>query len=81
MAGDDTIREFYAPRLPIPRSPNDYPSSITYLHGGVDKQNPEQNWIYSTSEFGKAYIADGWASRFVTELAKNYYICFNCYYQ
>ncbi|XVJ51418.1 MAG: hypothetical protein HEQ32_04800 [Vampirovibrio sp.] len=76
LAGDDTIREFYAPRLPIPRSPKDYPSSITYLHGGVDKQNPEPKWVYSTSEFGKAYIADGWASRFVTELARNYYICF-----
>ncbi|MFN7310819.1 MAG: SIR2 family protein [Vampirovibrionales bacterium] len=76
LTGDDTIREFYAPRLPIPRSLKDYPSSITYLHGGVDKENPEPEWVYSTSGFGKAYIADGWASRFITELARNYYICF-----
>jgi NAD-dependent SIR2 family protein deacetylase len=75
LEGDETIHEFYAPRLPIPRDKN-FPNSVTYLHGGVGDSMPEKHWVYTLSGFGKAYIGDGWAARFITELARNHDICF-----
>ncbi len=75
-SGNERIKEFYAPLLPIPRGEMNYPHAITYLHGNVSDPMLENNLIYSSSDFGKAYISDGYAARFISELTKNYTICF-----
>jgi hypothetical protein len=51
---------------------------LVYLHGraaaGSANGIVRQGFVLSSSDFGRAYLADGWATRFVRELLKNYVI-------
>ena len=66
------------PALPDIRSVGSF-EGLAYLHGR--RWNPEgsgassgKELILSSSDFGRAYLADGWATRFVRELLQNYFI-------
>lgn len=65
-----------APFLPMPKKNW---NSLVYLHGLLDA-NPDKNnldsLVFSSGDFGLAYLTERWASRFVSELFKNYTICF-----
>lgn len=68
-----------APRPPIPKDSYDW-HGIVYLHGLIP-ENPsdpfsDDNLILTSGDFGRAYLSERWASRFVTELFKNYVVCF-----
>ncbi|MGY6215757.1 SIR2 family protein [Methylolobus aquaticus] len=68
-----------APKLPIPETSRW--QSLVYLHGKIpvraNKDDPSiQELIYTSGDFGKAYITHRWASRFVTELFKNFSVLF-----
>ena len=67
-----------APALPDIRSVGSF-EGLVYLHGR--RWGPERSasssgkWlILSSSDFGCAYLADGWATRLVRELLQNYFI-------
>lgn len=65
-----------APFLPVPKKNW---NSLVYLHGLLDETLNENNLdslIFSSGDFGLAYLTERWASRFVSELFKNYTICF-----
>lgn len=51
---------------------------VVYLHGRWSKRpypaGSEHSLIISSADFGRAYLADGWASRFIKELANQYVI-------
>ena len=71
------IEKYQAPLLPIPRN-GDW-NGIAYLHGLAPKSYDEfqiNKLVYTNSDFGKAYLTDGWAARFIAELLRNYDICF-----
>ncbi len=57
----------YAPYLPLPGSSW---NSVVHLHGGLGNQNDTgwQNLIFTSADFGRAYLTEGWAARFVAEL-------------
>ncbi len=65
-----------APYLSIPKNNWD---SLVYLHGLLDK-NPQTNnrdsLVLSSRDFGTAYLLEGWATRFVSELLRKYTVCF-----
>lgn len=65
------------PRLPIPK-PNNSWNSIVHLHGWLlDKRDPEhKNIVLSSADFGRAYLVERWASRFVTELFRYFTVVF-----
>lgn len=68
---------YSAPSLPIPK--NSRWDGLVYLHGlqPVDGDGPELNRLVVTSgDFGLAYLIERWAARFVTELFRNYVVCF-----
>ncbi len=65
-----TLEEYYAPALPLG---NDF-KGIVYLHGSVLK--PETRFVLTDGDFGKAYLLDGWASRFVKEMLLKYTVLF-----
>lgn len=72
-----SIARHVPPALPDLRS-GQPPTGIMYLHG---KRSPKvthglsrQGLILSSADFGRAYLADGWATRFVRELLRNYVI-------
>ena len=51
---------------------------LVYLHGRIDPElNPgeaRQGLIVSSSDFGRAYLAEGWATRFVRDLLDHYIV-------
>ena len=64
-----------APYLPIPN--NNKWNSIVHLHGILtDREEDLDNLILTSADFGAAYLMDMWASRFVTELFKNFTVLF-----
>jgi hypothetical protein len=71
------IQRHVAPALPDLSSGQPL-AGLVYLHGrlhprvvsGIDRHQ----LILSSSDFGRAYLADGWATRFVRDLLKNYVI-------
>ncbi len=69
----DNINFFYAPALP----PGNRFSGIAYIHGNVVKGAYEL--VFSQSGFGRAYITENWASKFLHDLFKTYTILFYGY--
>ena len=72
---DDTITSFISPRLPDLAS-GQKPTGLVYLHGRIDlekmNRKSRQEFVLSSSDFGRAYLAEGWAARFVRELLSRY---------
>ena len=52
---------FRAPALPLGREFN----GIVHVHGCLDRP---QGMVLTDADFGRAYLTDGWASRFLVEL-------------
>ncbi|MCY4499829.1 MAG: DUF4020 domain-containing protein [Rhodospirillaceae bacterium] len=52
---------FRAPALPLGRAFN----GIVHIHGSLDRP---QDIVLTDADFGRAYLTDGWASRFLVEL-------------
>ncbi|MDP0588346.1 MAG: SIR2 family protein [Candidatus Endonucleobacter bathymodioli] len=66
-----------APMLPIPQ--NKLWDGLVYLHGWLPKKPSDMNLkelVLTSADFGKAYLTEGWAARFVSELFRNYSVCF-----
>jgi hypothetical protein len=59
--GDD-LEVYYAPALPVGNSF----AGIVYLHGSVEKQ--ADRMVLTDSDFGAAYLTEGWATRFLQRL-------------
>ena len=54
-------------------------NGIIHLHGIVDEhyQKAESDgFILTSSQFGRAYLADGWATRFFREILDQYVVVF-----
>lgn len=73
---ESDIRRHVAPALPDLSSGQPL-TGLVYLHGRLRSQSDsleQYQLILSSSDFGRAYLADGWATRFVRDLLKNYVI-------
>lgn len=71
------VNTYPAPLLPIPK--NSRWNGVVYLHGllPTELEESELNKLILTSgDFGLAYLIERWASRFVSELFRNFIICF-----
>ncbi len=67
---------YQAPLLPVPKTRWD---GLIYLHGLLSKdptQGDLDRLVISSGDFGLAYLIERWASRFVSELFRNYTVCF-----
>jgi hypothetical protein len=71
------IPYYPAPLLPIPK--NSRWNGVVYLHG-VLPETPDESalnrLVMSSGDFGLAYLIERWAARFVSELFRNYIVCF-----
>lgn len=68
---------FGPPVLPDPRSAGF--GGIVHLHGRVNEgyTGPgDEEFIVSSADFGRAYLSDGWATRFMQSLLARYQIVF-----
>ena len=70
------VERFQAPLLPVPK--NRW-NGLVYLHGllsaKLSAQEPDR-LVVSSGDFGLAYLIERWAARFVSELFRNYTVCF-----
>ena len=65
-----------APALP-PAKPHAF-RGLLYLHGRLEEEpvDDDRNLVLTKSDFGLAYMLDGWARRFVVELFRHYDVVF-----
>lgn len=71
------FESYAAPMLPIPK--NSRWNGLVYLHGQLPKMADEtalNRLIVTSGDFGLAYLTERWAARFVSELFRNYIVCF-----
>ena len=46
---------------------------VTYLHGRIQSpEYPHHDYVLSSADFGRAYLAEGWATKFVRALLDQY---------
>lgn len=70
------IERFKAPLLPVPKNRWD---GLVYLHGllsAAPTASELDRLVISSGDFGLAYLTERWAARFVSELFRNYTVCF-----
>lgn len=75
--GMGKLHTYSAPMLPVPKKTKW--NGIVYLHGKLPKNYDEASLnrlVITSGDFGLAYLTERWASRFVSELLKNYIVCF-----
>lgn len=66
----ESAETYSAPALPVGDSFN----GIVYLHGSVEKA--ASRLILTDSDFGRAYLTEGWARRFLQALFARYVVLF-----
>lgn len=67
---------YKAPLLPIPKNRWD---GLVYLHGMLcenETRSTLDQLVLSSGDFGLAYLTERWASSFLSELFRNYTVCF-----
>ena len=70
------VERFQAPLLPVPKTRW---NGLVYLHGLLPVEPDTgrlDDLVVSSGDFGRAYLTEGWAARFVGELLRNYVVCF-----
>ena len=63
-----------APKLPIPKAHTW--SSLVHLHGRIVPNDEGSNLVLTAADFGRAYLTEQWAARFVTELFREFTVVF-----
>ncbi|EMC7820541.1 SIR2 family protein [Vibrio cholerae] len=71
------FQAYGAPMLPIPK--NSRWDGLVYLHGLLPENADDtalNRLVVTSGDFGLAYLTERWAARFVSELFRNYVVCF-----
>ncbi|WP_322008036.1 anti-phage defense-associated sirtuin Dsr1 [Paraburkholderia tropica] len=71
------FQSFCAPMLPIPK--NSRWDGVVFLHGLLPEKEDSaalNRLVVTSGDFGLAYLTERWAARFVSELFRNYVVCF-----
>ncbi|MCT8867149.1 SIR2 family protein [Shewanella xiamenensis] len=72
------IHTFIPPKLPDLNHPIEFNGTV-YLHGKVNDHGTgaaSNGFVLSSSEFGDAYLANGWATSFVKGILEKYVVVF-----
>ena len=76
-AAHQRVKTHVAPALPDLTGMQSF-DGIVYLHGRIDNRikrgEGRQNLVVSSADFGRAYLAEGWATRFVRDLLDQYIV-------
>ncbi|MBF0154819.1 MAG: SIR2 family protein [Magnetococcales bacterium] len=71
------FQAYAAPMLPIPK--NSRWNGLVYLHGLLPERTNDtalNQLVVTSGDFGLAYLTERWAARFVSELFRNFVVCF-----
>jgi hypothetical protein len=72
-----SFKVYAAPMLPIPKSSRW--NGLVYLHCLLPDRPDDtalNQLVVTSGDFGLAYLTERWAARFVSELFRNYVVCF-----
>jgi hypothetical protein len=77
-SGGRAVNHYKAPLLPVPKNQWD---GLVYLHGLLPEpvagnESELEHIVVSSGDFGRAYLIERWAARFVAELFRAYTVCF-----
>lgn len=75
---DPTLPCSGPPRLPDPQNDREF-RGIVHLHGRVDtnyERPHDDEFVVSSADFGRAYLSEGWATRFIQGLLARFQIVF-----
>lgn len=64
------VEEWHAPALPVGSNF----AGLVYLHGDVN--HPADRLVLTDRDFGRAYLTEGWACRFLVDLFRTYTVLF-----
>ena len=74
---DQSFESFAAPMLPVPkRSRWD---GLVFIHGLLSEHSDDtqlHQLVVTSGDFGLAYLTERWAARFMSEVFRNYSVCF-----
>lgn len=71
------FQSYSSPMLPIPKSSKW--DGVVFLHGLLPEKTDDtalNRLVVTSGDFGLAYLTERWAARFVSELFRNYVVCF-----
>ena len=74
---DQPWNPYSAPMLPVSKRARW--NGLVYLHGllpDVPDESTLNRLVVTSGDFGLAYLTERWAARFVSELFRNYVVCF-----
>lgn len=77
-ACDAQLKSSGPPNLPVPDRPADF-EGIIHLHGRTNEDYTgisDDSIVLSSSDFGKAYLSDGWATHYIRRLMNRFKIVF-----
>jgi len=72
-----SFQPYAAPMLPVPK--NSRWNGLVFLHGLLPEKPDDtalNRLVVTSGDFGLAYLTERWAARFVSELFRNYVVCF-----
>jgi hypothetical protein len=75
---DNALRSWQPPRLPDPQRYEEL-EGIIHLHGRVNEDYSGaggDGFVLSSSEFGRAYLSEGWATQFIRSILEKYFVVF-----
>lgn len=70
----DELQIDSCPKLPVPK-PHSW-NSLVHLHGRIAPKQVSSDLVLTAADFGRAYLTERWASRFVTELFREFTVVF-----
>ncbi|WP_334543830.1 SIR2 family protein [Rhizobium leguminosarum] len=76
-ACDPGMKSWGPSNLPVPERPVDF-EGVIHIHGRVDKDYTRISdaVVLSSSDFGRAYLSDGWATHYIRRLMNRFKIVF-----
>ena len=72
------LKAWQPPRLPDPTQPGEI-NGVVYLHGRATEKydgSEGDSFVLSSAEFGRAYLAEGWATQFFKGVIDRYAVVF-----
>ena len=75
---DPALQRRSPPNLPDPRRPREF-NGVIHLHGHVTDAYDaayDDEFVLSSADFGRAYLAEGWATQFIRALLNRYKLVF-----
>lgn len=77
-ASQPELQTYHPPKLPDLSREEDF-NGVIYLHGKINGTSDGAEggqFVLSSSEFGRAYLSEGWATSFVKEILSKYLVVF-----